>query len=115
MADDLEEIRRRRMQELMQGQMQQQSQQQMQRAMQEQQVAEQIKVILNQILEPAARDRLSNIRIASPEFARQIEMLLIQLYQGGQLPQKLSDENFKKILEKIRSKKKETKITISSK
>jgi programmed cell death protein 5 len=115
MADDLEEIRRRRMQELMQGQMQQQGSQQMQRAMQEQQVAEQIKIILGQILEPAARDRLSNIRLASPEFARQIEILLIQLYQGGQLPQKLSDENFKKILEKIRSKKKETKITIESK
>jgi programmed cell death protein 5 len=115
MADDLEEIRRRRLQELMQSQMQQQSSQQMQRAMQEEQVASQIKVILNQILEPAARDRLSNIRTASPEFARQIEMLLIQLYQGGQLPQKLSDENFKKILEKIRSKKKETKITIESK
>jgi programmed cell death protein 5 len=115
MADDLEEIRRRRMQELMQNQMQQQGSQQMQRAMQEQQVAEQIKVILGQILEPAARDRLANIRLASPEFARQIEMLLIQLYQGGQLPQKLSDENFKKILEKIRSKKKETKITFESK
>jgi programmed cell death protein 5 len=115
MADDLEEIRRRRLQELMQGQMQQQSQQQMQRAYQEQQVAEQIKIILNQILEPSARDRLSNIRIASPEFARQIELLLIQLYQAGQLPQKLSDENFKRILEKIRSKKKDTKITIESK
>lgn len=115
MADDLEEIRRRRMQELMASQMQQQGSPQMQRAMQEQQVAEQIKTILNQILEPAARDRLSNIRLASPEFARQIEILLIQLYQGGQLPAKLSDENFKKILEKIRSKKKETKITIESK
>lgn len=115
MADDLEEIRKRRLQELMASQMQQQSQQQMQRALKEQQVAAQIKMIIGQILEPAARDRLTNIRVANPEFARQVEILLIQLYQGGQLPQKLSDENFKKILERIRSKKKETKITIESK
>jgi len=103
------------MEELMRDQIQQQSQQQIQRALQEQQVAAQIKIIINQILEPAARDRLSNIRIANPEFARQVEILLIQLYQNGQLPQKLSDENFKRILEKIRGKKKETKITIESK
>ena len=115
MPDELEEIRKRRLQELMQNQMQQQSQQQMQRAMQEEQIASQIKVIISQILEPEARDRLSNIRLAQPDFARQVEILLIQLYQGGQLPQRLSDESFKKILEKIRSKKKDTKITIESK
>ena len=78
-------------------------------------MASQIKTIVSQILEPAARERLSNIRTARPEFARQIEVLLIQLYQAGQLPQKLSDENFKKILERISGNKKETKITRAEK
>jgi programmed cell death protein 5 len=113
--DDLEEIRQKRLRELMQSQLQQQTSQQVQKSIQEQQVAEQIKLILTQILEPDARQRLANIRVANPEFARQIEILLIQLYQGGQLPQKLSDEGLKKILERIRGKKKETSITRAEK
>jgi len=71
-----------------------------------------IKMIINRILTPEARERLGNIRLARPEFARQIEILLIQLYQAGQLPKKLTDEKLKEILERIHSRKKETKITI---
>ncbi|MBN2251694.1 MAG: DNA-binding protein [Candidatus Altiarchaeota archaeon] len=106
-ASELEEIRKRRFQELMQQQMQQQ----VQRGMQEEQLSSQISHIINQILEPDARERLANIRVARPDYARQVEVLLIQLYQAGQLPQKLSDENFRKILERIQSRKKETKIS----
>lgn len=79
--------------------------------MQEEQLSSQISHIINQILEPDARERLANIRVARPDYARQVEVLLIQLYQAGQLPQKLSDENFRKILERIQSRKKETKIS----
>ena len=109
--DDLEEIRQRRLRELMQSQFQQQAQAQAQKGMQEQQLASQIKIIIGQILEPDARQRLANIRVANPEFARQVEILLIQLYQAGQLPKQLSDEELKKILERLRGKKKETTIT----
>jgi len=110
---ELEALRQRRLRELAQSQMQQQAQQQMQRALQEDQISAQIKVIINQILEPAAKERLSNIHAARPEFARQIEILLIQLYQAGQLPARLSDDAFKKILERIHEKKREPKITRS--
>ena len=107
MSDDLEILRQKRLREMMQ----QQDQQQMQHQAQEEQVATQIKGIIHQILTPEARDRLGNIRLARPEFARQVEILLIQLYQSGQLPKKLTDEKLKEILTKIHGKKKDTKIT----
>jgi len=106
MPDELDELRQRRMRELMAGQMQDQYQ----RNIQEQQISSQINTIISQIMEPAAKERLANIRFARPEFARQVEILLIQLYQAGQLPKKLSDEAFKKILEKISSGKREPSI-----
>lgn len=111
MPDELEILRQKRLRELMQQQMQQQAQQRIQQQIQEEQIAAQIKIIINQILTPEARGRLSNIRLARPEFARQIEILLIQLYQAGQLPKKLTDEKLKEILGRIHSRKKETKIT----
>lgn len=107
MSDELEALRQKRLKDLMQQQMQQQSQQQLQ----EEQVATQVKVIINQILTPEARERMGNIRTARPEFARQVEILLIQLHQTGQLPRKLTDEKLKEILTKIHARKKETKIT----
>ncbi len=104
--DELERLRRQRMQELMQ----QQSQQQIQQQIQEEQIDEQIKIIISQILTPQARERLGNIRIARPEFARQIEVFLIQLAQGGRLPSQVTDEQLKEILGKLHKKKRETKI-----
>lgn len=108
--DELEALRQKRLQQLMQQQAGQQYQEQMQRAAQEQQINEQLDSLMNQVLEPEAKQRLVNIRFARPEFARQIEVLLLRLYQGGQLQRKLSDEEFKKILEKISSQKKEPTI-----
>ena len=66
------------------------------------------------ILSPEGRQRLENIRMVKPEFAEQIELQLIQLYQKGQLKgaTPLSDKTFKKLLQQISSleKKKEFKI-----
>lgn len=107
---DIEEVRQRRMQQLLQQQMQQQLQQQVQQQLQEEEISAQIKLIINKILTPEARERLNNIRTVKPVHARQIEILLIQLYQAGKLPQQLTDEGFKEILSKIQVTKRETKI-----
>jgi programmed cell death protein 5 len=108
--DELEALRQKKMQQLMQNQMQNQYQEQMQRAAQEQQMEEQLDTLMTQVLEPDAKARLVNIKFARPEFARQIEVLLLRLYQGGQLQRKLSDVEFKKILEKISGQKREPTI-----
>lgn len=82
---------------------------------QEQQVAQQIKVIIDRILSPEARSRLGNIRAANPEYARQIEVLMIQLAQSGRLPKEISDDQFKQILLKIKEGQRDTKIDFRQK
>ena len=70
----------------------------------------QLKAVVSQILTPEARQRLTNVRLARPEFAQQVEVLLVQLAQAGKLPSKVSDEQLKKILEQIKAGKREMKI-----
>ncbi|ODS42369.1 MAG: hypothetical protein MSIBF_03330 [Candidatus Altiarchaeales archaeon IMC4] len=97
---ELERIRQERMQQMMQ----QANEESFQQQMQEKEIGMQIHAIINKILSPDARERLGNLRTAMPEFARQVEILLIQLYQAGRLPKVLSDKEFKEILVQIDSK-----------
>lgn len=105
---ELDELRQKRLRQL-QAMQQQGQQQSVQQQLQAQQMEEQIDLIMRQIMTPEARERLANIRMARPEFARQVEILLIQLYQGGRLKQ-LTDEQFKALLAKISGTKRESKI-----
>lgn len=67
--------------------------------------------ILRVILTPEARSRLTNLKIIKPEFAEQLELQLIQLAQQGRLPVPLTDEQLKKILLELQSRKRDIKIT----
>ncbi|KKN00851.1 hypothetical protein LCGC14_1133730, partial [marine sediment metagenome] len=62
-------------------------------------------LIMRKILSQDGRQRLENIRIVKPQFAEQIEMQLIQLFQSGKLrgATPLPDKAFKKLLEQISS------------
>lgn len=82
----------------------------MQEQMKAAELEKQIKLIINRILTPEARERLSNIRIVKPAFARQIEIFLIQLYQSGRLPQQVTDEQLKDILKRLKEQKREISI-----
>jgi len=73
------------------------------KAEQEKQVELQIKQVLSGILTQEARERLTRIKLAKPEFATQIELLLIQLAQQGRIKGKVTDEQFKKVLEQLTS------------
>lgn len=84
-------------------------QEQAQVQMQQQQIESTLKIIMSQILEPKARERLYTLKYAKPEMATQLEMYLVQLYQTGQLRAKITDEQLVMILRKL-SERKETKI-----
>ena len=101
-----EEEIKRKMQQRLQEQM---SGEYAQAAMQQQQMEEALKVIRMQILEPKARERLSNLRTVKPEVATNLEIYLAQLYQGGQIRSKITDEQLVAILRKL-TERRETRI-----
>ena len=106
--DELAEIRRKRT-----AQMQQQAvdQQMMQEEMERQKQADaQLHMVLLQILEPEARERLNAIRLTRPDFARSVEQQLVLLAQSGRLKKKIDDAQLKALLQQIQPARKEFNI-----
>nr|WP_320161523.1 DNA-binding protein [uncultured Methanoregula sp.] len=107
--DELAEIRRRRM-----AQLQQQAgdQQGMQEELERQQRQKsQIQMILMQVLEPDARERLNTIKLTKPEFAGAVEQQLVALAQSGRLKAKITDAQFKELLRQLAPAKRDYSIT----
>ncbi|MFX0001919.1 MAG: DNA-binding protein [Promethearchaeota archaeon] len=98
--EELDEIRRRRLEELKQQAVQQKIAEAQEREFEAKKYQ-----IMRKILSSEGRQRLENIRMVKPEFAEQIEMQLIQLFQSGKLrgATPLPDKAFKKLLEQISS------------
>ncbi|HMK53380.1 MAG TPA: DNA-binding protein [Methanobacteriaceae archaeon] len=109
---DIEEIRRRRMEQLQQQADQQPTQQDVeaQERMRQEMEAQKRQVMI-QILTPEARGRLANLRLTRPEYVDQIELQLIQLAQMGRITSKITDEQLKELLRKMAGQKKEINIT----
>jgi len=107
--DELSEIRKRRM-----AQLQQQAgdQAQMQEELERQQrQKQQIQMVLMQILEPDARERLNTIKLTKPDFAASIEQQLIALAQSGRLKAKITDAQLKDLLRQIAPARRDYSIT----
>ncbi len=105
-----EEIKKKLMMQRMQEQMAQQQGEAYQMAAQQAQLEEALKTVRKQLLEPKARERLSNLRSVNPDLATSLEIYLAQLYQSGQLRTRITDEQLVAILRKL-SERRETKIT----
>lgn len=107
---DLEELRKRRMEELQQ-QMQPQQAQDFQEQLQLQKQVEMLEGIAKQNMTKEAIIRYGNLKSAHPEKAIQILAMLAQSIQQGQITEKITDEKLKNLLIQLQPAKKEFKIT----
>ncbi len=105
MDEELEEIKKKKMEQLKQ---QQEGQDQQKEA--EEQMRAQKKALLRQVLTADARERLGNIRVARPELADRIESQIISLAQRGATQGKIDDKTLKELLKKLKGNKKEINI-----
>jgi len=103
--DELEELRRKRLSALQRQMAEEQKSVQAQ-----QQLEAQKENLLRSILSPEARQRLTNLKMVKPEFSEQLELQLIQLAQQGKIPVPLPDEQLRKILVQLQSRKHEPTI-----
>ena len=108
MDDELEELRKKRAQEIQQQLDNEESTKQQEA--QQKEFEEQKKSILRSILTPDAKQRLSNIKLARPQIGEQIENQLIMLAQSGRLQQKITDAQLRELLRKIMPKKRDINI-----
>lgn len=109
--DELEELRRRKLQELQRQQGDDESQAAEEQAARQQYEAQK-EAILRQILEPEARDRLARVQLARPDVARSLEQQLVALHQQGRIRGLISDDLLKQFLSRLQSSnKREINIT----
>ncbi len=90
--EDIEEIRRKKLEEM--KRQEEEEQVRMQQEIQKQ-------VVLKQILDIKARERLTRIKMANPQYAEQIEAVLFQLLQAGKIKSKLTEEAFKQLIRQV--------------
>jgi len=107
--DELEALRRRKRAEL-QAQAEQEHAQATQQEAARAQYEAQKASILRSILEPAAAERLTRVRIARPDVAASLEDQLVALVQQGRLRGKVNDELMRQFLARVAPKSRDIKI-----
>jgi programmed cell death protein 5 len=102
---ELEDIRRRKLQELRMNLAAEEQRTEQQKTLEQQKEA-----LLRQVLTTEARQRLSRIKLVKPQFAEQIELQLIQVAQSGRVRLPISDIQLKTILRNLQAPKREIKF-----
>jgi programmed cell death protein 5 len=108
MDKELENLRKKKLEEL-------RRQRQLQESFDEQdeqqkEFQDKKRMILRTILTTEAKERLGRIKVARPEMAEAIENQLIILAQSGQLKTKINDEQLQMLLTRLVPKKRDISI-----
>ena len=104
----LEEIRKKKLEELRINQPEQLPQQAQEEEQLKRQI-EQLEMIVRQALTKEALQRYGNLKVAFPDRAVQLLVILAQTIQSGQI-NKIDDNTLKEILKKLSPKKRDVKI-----
>ena len=108
MDEELEDLRKKKLQELQQQMSLQDTVDE--EDLQRQKIEEQKKMILRAVLTAQARERLGRIKVARPEVVEAIENQIVMLAQSGRLKNKINDEQLRMLLSKLMPKKRDIKI-----
>ena len=109
MEDELEKLRKKRMQDLQQNAISEEDIQQ-QQDQQQQEYEKQKQAILRSMLTPEARERLGRVKVARPEVAENLEQQLIAVAQSGRLRSKITDKQLRELLSQVIPKKRDITI-----
>jgi programmed cell death protein 5 len=107
--DDIEELKRKKIQELQQKQ-QESLQNQAQEQAQLQQQIQQLEHVVRQHFTKEALQRYGNLKAAHPEKAVKVLVVLGQLIQSGKITEKINDNQLKELLKQIEPKKQDFNI-----
>jgi programmed cell death protein 5 len=98
--DDIEEIRRKKMEQLKEQQGGQEAQE-AQQARQEQADAQK-QALLRQHLTDGARKRLNTVKMSKPDFGEQVERQVIALAQSGRVQGQIDEDQMKDLLRELK-------------
>ncbi|MCZ7357631.1 MAG: DNA-binding protein [Candidatus Methanoperedens sp.] len=109
MDDELDELRKRKLEQLQQQQYNAQAQASQQEAARAEYEAKK-QSVMRQILTPEARERLNTLKMTKPELVASVEAQLVTLAQSGRLATKIDDAKLKALLLQLQPKKREMQI-----
>ncbi|WP_254766800.1 DNA-binding protein [Salinilacihabitans rarus] len=103
--DDLEELRRKKMEELQERAETQGADEEAREAAQQQAEAQK-QALLRQYLTDEARKRLNTVKMSKPGFGEQVEQQVVALARSGRIRDKIDDEKMKQLLKELQPEKK---------
>ncbi len=105
MEDELENIKKKKLEQLEKQMQYDESQEEA-----DEQIEAQRKAVLRTVMTPKARERLARVKMARPDVAEGIEQQIIMLAQRGAIKDKVDDSTLKKLLGNLTQRKKDIKI-----
>ena len=102
--DDLEELRRRKMEELQERADTQQDDGAQEAAAQQAEAQKQ--ALLRRYLTDDARQRLNTVKMSKPQFGEQVERQVVALAKSGRIQGKIDDGKMKQLLSELQPEKK---------
>ncbi|MWG33690.1 DNA-binding protein [Halomarina oriensis] len=98
--DELEELRRKKMEQLKEQQQGGEVDEEAMQAQQEQAEAQK-KAVLRQYLTDGARKRLNTVKMSKPDRGEQIEQQLVALAQSGRIQNQIDEDQMKDLLQEM--------------
>lgn len=100
--EDIEELRKQKLEQLKEQQQGGGSQEQEARQAQQEQAEAQKSAVLRQHLTDGARQRLNSVKMSKPDFGEQVEQQVFALARSGRLGDKIDEDQMRQLLQELK-------------